>query len=42
MMIGKARMINGLYCFEDNSPSAKITLESSNNVSISSYEQIMF
>ena len=41
MMIGWARMINGLYCFKYNSPSAKITQESSNNVSVFAYEQIM-
>ena len=41
MTIGRARMINGLYCFEDNSPSAKIAQESSNNVFVFAYEQIM-
>ena len=41
MTIGRARMINGLYCLEDNSPSAQIAQESSSNISVSAYEQIM-
>ena len=34
-------MINGLYYFEDNLPSAKIAQEFSNNVFVFAYEQIM-
>ncbi|XP_071924652.1 uncharacterized protein [Coffea arabica] len=41
MTIGRARMINGLYCLEDNSPRAQIAQESSSNISVSAYEQIM-
>ncbi|XP_071909660.1 uncharacterized protein [Coffea arabica] len=41
MTIGRARMINGLYCLEDNSPSAQIAQEYSSNISVSAYEQIM-
>ena len=41
MTIGSARMINGLYYFEDSSPIFKIAQDFSSISSMSAYEQIM-
>lgn len=41
MTIGSARIVNGLYYFEDNFPSSKMTQVFSSISSMSAYEQIM-